>query len=204
MLPIPLTEIELEGAADVLTRSFAEDPGVLFVLPEATDRRRLGPGLANAMLRLALRCGKPLTTPHPVRGFALWFPPEAGEPSAVDLSLSGLAAVPERLGSGPWARCKVLIDHLNVWHPQYAPEPHWYLAMLGVDPRWQRQGLGEALMRPVFELADRDSTPCYLEAPTLDNVRYYERRGFRVVAEGAIPESDVRIWMMRREPTRSR
>jgi predicted N-acetyltransferase YhbS len=98
----------------------------------------------------------------------------------------------------------VLIDHLNVWHPQYAPEPHWYLAMLGVDPRWQRQGLGEALMRPVFELADRDSTPCYLEAPTLDNVRYYERRGFRVVAEGAIPESDVRIWMMRREPTRSR
>jgi hypothetical protein len=55
-------------------------------------------------------------------------------------------------------------------------------------------------MNPVFAAADREGLRCYLEAPTEGNARYYERRGFRVVAETDIPDSDVHIWMMRREP----
>lgn len=41
---------------------------------------------------------------------------------------------------------------------------------------------------------------CYLEAPTAGNARYYERRGFRVLAETNVPDSDVHVWLMRREP----
>ena len=58
-------------------------------------------------------------------------------------------------------------------------------------------------MHPVFATADRDGLCCYLEAPTAGNARYYERRGFQVVAETDIPDSNVHLWMMRREPART-
>ena len=199
---IPVTPFGVDAAAEVLVRSFAADPGVLFVLPDSTDRARLGPSLAGAVVRYALRCGTPLVSPEPVRGVALWFPPDASAPTADDLAETGIADVPDQIGSDAWNRFKRLLDHLDALHPRYAPEPHWYLAMLGVDPAWQRRGIGEALMRPVFAAADRDDLCCYLEAPTAGNACYYERRGFSVVAETDVPDSDVHVWLMRREPAR--
>ncbi len=200
--PVPLDLVHIEDAAGVLLRSFADDPGLRFVLPNATDRNRIGPSLARAVVHYAVRCGAPLVTPEAVRGLALWFPPDAPAPSGGDLAETGLAAVPEQIGPEAWRRFKRLLDHLDALHPRYAPEPHWYLAMLGVDPVWQRQGIGESLMQPVFAAADREGLCCYLEAPTAGNARYYERRGFRVVAETDVPDSDVHVWLMRREPGR--
>ncbi len=198
--PVPLDAVHIEDAAAVLLRAFADDPGLCFVLPDAADRDRLGPSLARAVVHYAVRCGAPLVTPEPLRGVALWFPPDAPAPSDGDLAGTGLAAVPEQIGPEAWRRFKRLLDHLDGLHPRHAPEPHWYLAMLGVDLAWQRQGIGEALMRPVFAAADRAGVACYLEAPTASNARYYARRGFRVVGETDVPDSDVHVWLMRREP----
>ncbi len=198
--PVALVPPGLDAAAGVLVRSFADDPGWCFALPDPADRERLGPSLARAALRFALRCGAPLATLDPVRGVALWFPPDAAAPTAHDLAETGIAAVPAWIGPDAWRRLERLLNHLDALHPLHAPEPHWYLAMLGVEPAWQRRGLGEALMAPVFAAADRDRLCCYLEAPTADNARYYERRGFRVVAETDVPGSEVHVWLMRREP----
>ena len=200
--PVPLDPADVSAAAGILVRSFADDPGLRFVLPDPADRERLGPSLADAVIRYAVRCGSPLATPDAVRGVALWFPPDAPAPTDADLTETGLAAVPEQIGADAWARFQRLLDHLDALHPRYAPEPHWYLAMLGVDPAWQRQGLGAALLLPVFAAADRDGLCCYLEAPTEDNARYDERRGFRVLAETDVPDSDVHVWLMRRDPAR--
>jgi ribosomal protein S18 acetylase RimI-like enzyme len=199
---MPLDPSQVDDAADVLIRSFADDPGLCFVLPDRADRYRLGPSLARAALRYALCCGAPLVTPDVVRGVALWFPPDAPAPTEAVLTETGLAAVPDQIGPDAWQRFQRLLDHLDALHPRYAPDPHWYLAMLGVDPAWQRQGVGEALMQPIFAAADRDGLSCYLEAPTEDNARYYERRGFRVLGEADVPDSNVHVWLMRREPVR--
>jgi len=198
--PVPLARSNIDAAADVIVRSFTQDPGLHFVLPDPADRVRLGPLLARSVLHYALRCGSPLVTPTLPRGVALWFAPDALAPTQDDLEESGLAKVPEQLGPAAWGRFQRLLDHLDDLHPRYAPEPHWYLAMLGVDPAHQRQGIGEALMRPVFAQADREAVACYLEAPTEGNARYYARRGFRVVAETDVPESEVHVWLMRRDP----
>ena len=197
---VPLKASQMEEVARVLVRSFVDDPGLHFVFPDPAARDRLGPMLARAAVRYALRCGASLTTPDGVRGVALWFPPESAAPTESDLIETGLAAVPEQIGGEAWQRFKCLLGHLDALHPRYAPEPHWYLALLGVDPPWQRQGIGEALMHPVFAAADRDGLCCYLEAPTADNARYYARRGFRVAAETDVPKSGVHVWLMRREP----
>lgn len=198
--PVSLESVQLEEAASILIRSFADDPGLHFVLPDSHDRDRLSPALAMAVVRYALRCGSPLATPGPVRGVALWFAPGDAAPTRVDLEETGIAGIPELIGPDSWSRFERLLGHLDALHPVLAPDPHWFLAMLGVDPAFQRQGIGQALMEPVFDQADRDGVACYLEAPTESNARYYERRGFQVVMETDIPESDVHIWLMRRDP----
>lgn len=197
---IPLTADHIPAATRVLIRAFVADPGLLFVLPDAADRARLSARLAEAALRYTLRCGAPLVTDHDVRGVALWFPPDGPPPAAADFAETGVAAVPDLLGDAAWTRLDRLIAH----HPVHAPEPHWFLAMFGVDPAWQRRGIGAALMVPVFTQADRDGICCYLEAPTAGNERYYTNQGFQVVGETDVPASNVHIWLMRREPAGTR
>ena len=197
---VPLTDDRVEIAAGVLSRAFDGDPGLLFVVPEAERRLRLAPVLAEIGLRFAVRCGSPLVTSGVSKGVAIWFAPDAPPPTKRDLLESGISDAPYLLGSTSWKRLKGMLDHLDELHQQLIAEPHWYLTVLGVDPTCQRQGIGEALMQPVFAAANGDGLPCYLEAPTLDNARYYERRGFCVIGETDIPESDVHIWFMRRDP----
>jgi len=86
MTPEPLDPADLDAAAEVLVRSFKDDPGLHFVLPHVADQQRLGPTLARAMVRYVLRCGAPLATPDIVRGVALWLPPDAPEPTVSDLA----------------------------------------------------------------------------------------------------------------------
>ncbi len=57
--PVPLDPGDVSAAADVLVRSFADDPGLRFVLPEAADRERLGPALAHAAIRYTLCAAAP-------------------------------------------------------------------------------------------------------------------------------------------------
>jgi ribosomal protein S18 acetylase RimI-like enzyme len=77
---------------------------------------------------------------------------------------------------------------------------HWYLAIMGVDPRCQGRGLGSKLMRPVLETLDAEGTPAYLEASTLRSRALYERHGFAVTGEFKLPSGGPTLWQMWREP----
>ena len=39
-------------------------------------------------------------------------------------------------------------------HPR--KPPHWYLAIMGVDPQWQGKGIGSKLMQPALETLDAE------------------------------------------------
>ena len=80
-------------------------------------------------------------------------------------------------------------------HPR---EPHWYLAVLGTDPRHQGRGVGPALLAPILARCDADRVLAYLESSKRSNVPFYERHGFRMVGELAIEGGPV-IWRMLRE-----
>lgn len=83
---VPLPVSLLDAAADVLVRSFAADPGLLFVLPDGVAREQLAPIVARAMMQFVLRTGTPYCAGEPVRGVALWFPPGGSPPSEEDFS----------------------------------------------------------------------------------------------------------------------
>ena len=76
-------------------------------------------------------------------------------------------------------------------------EPHWYLAVIGSDPAWQRRGAGSSLLAPVLERADREGLCSYLETQKADNVAWYRGHGFEVIDE-LRPRGCPEIWTMRR------
>jgi ribosomal protein S18 acetylase RimI-like enzyme len=81
------------------------------------------------------------------------------------------------------------------------PEPHWYLAGIGVDPSRRREGIGSALVRPGLEASERESVSCALLTNNEENIAFYELQGFEVVRKGRTPDDGPRAWMMRRRPT---
>ena len=86
-------------------------------------------------------------------------------------------------------------------HKRFAPDPHWYLFLLGVDPASQGSGLGSLLLQPILARADLAHMPCYLETNNPDAVRFYQKHKFNVVTEHQGKSSEPHIWAMRREST---
>ena len=74
-------------------------------------------------------------------------------------------------------------------------------SILGVEPERQGQGVGGALIQQMLGHITAAGELCYLDTLEAHNVPFYERHGFRVVTEGDMPERDIHIWVMRRDPT---
>ena len=69
-------------------------------------------------------------------------------------------------------------DMLKTMHKDHADAPHWYVAILAVDPEHQGKGLGAKLIRAVSAMADKDGLPCYLECSGPRNKAVYEHLGY--------------------------
>jgi ribosomal protein S18 acetylase RimI-like enzyme len=94
-----------------------------------------------------------------------------------------------------------MVSVLNLIEKTHPKEPpHYYLAVLGVEPELQGRGFGGALMQPVLSMCDSDRTCAYLESSKERNVVLYERHGFRVVEEVHLPKDGPPFWRMWREP----
>lgn len=133
-------------------------------------------------------------------GVAVWTPP--GQAGMSGFAAARIAAHLARLTG--WHGLHVMVSELarlEKRRTQHVPEPNWSLLAVGVEPGRQGQGIGSALIRPVLETCDRGRVPAYLETAEARNLPLFERHGFRVVEKVHLPRSDVRVWLMRRDPS---
>lgn len=72
--------------------------------------------------------------------------------------------------------------------------------MIGVSPKHQGEGIGEALIRGVLERCDREGTPAYLEASSVRGRGLYERLGFSFTGRTVDLPYGPPMWPMWREP----
>jgi ribosomal protein S18 acetylase RimI-like enzyme len=190
---------QFAATREALTRAFLEYPLMIYANARLERRRRGVATLYGAILRDTLRHGE-VHVSAGLEGACCWLPPGVGLPTFAREARAGMLGLP--LGFG-WAGFQRLVDFDHVQrrlHEQYAAGPHWFLATIGVDPAHQGRGIGGALMAPVLARADEQRMPCYLETHTTDNVRLYERHGFRVMQHIENPTS-VPLWAMLRPPT---
>ncbi len=183
--------------AATLTRAFAHDPFYSFIAGTAPERnQRMRDGWSGILRFGSAGLAETYTTDDHA-GVALWFPVGHTGPSVID-SLRMMPAVGRLSG---WRRLRTVakaMSTLEKRHRHHAPEPHFYLSALGVEPDRQGEGIGTALLRPILDRCDRNGIPAYLETATARNVLLYERLGFDVVEELTLPDTDVHGWLMLR------
>jgi GNAT superfamily N-acetyltransferase len=76
----------------------------------------------------------------------------------------------------------------------------WLLAILGVAPDRQHQGLGRAVVAPGLAAADREHLPAYLETQDPSNLSFYESLGFTTIAELELPHNGPMHYALYRPP----
>lgn len=122
---------------------------------------------------------------------ALWLPPGASSDRDAMLAVIGELAREEKLPV-----LGEVGETMAAYHPE---EPHWYLAMIGVDPARQGLGYGSAILKESLRRCDEEGVMAYLESSNPRNVPLYERYGFEVM--GFVQPGDFPgIYPMVRQP----
>jgi GNAT superfamily N-acetyltransferase len=183
---------DVPALSAALAAAFDDDPVIGWVFPHARRRPRFARRLFALRLRHVLDQGETYTIDN--RGGALWAVPGQWKVS-VGQQLDMLV----RLAGGLGLRATRILGGLHDVERRHPREPHYYLAVLGVEPESQGRGLGTALMGPVLRACDGDGVPAFLESSKERNVDYYSRHGFRVTEELRLPEGPP-VWLMWRDP----
>jgi GNAT superfamily N-acetyltransferase len=190
-----LREDGVPGVVDALVRAFRDDPMMSWVFPDGTRRRRqLERSFRLYLRRIWLPQDECYTTDR-LTGAALWMPP--GTWDLAPLEQLRLFPSTVAIAGRDLPRLIRTLTAIESSHPR---EPHYYLAVLGVEPGSQGRGFGAALIGPVLDTCDRERVPAYLEASTPRNRALYERNGFQTVEELRVAKDAPPLWRMWREP----
>ncbi len=193
--PVRLEAAQRSQAAELLARAFRNDPTYVIVMPEEDKRAEVLSWLFDRVVHYSLLYGQVYTTPV-LEGVACWLPPGQTRLTIPRIVRSGLYATPMKMGWAAYRRFDTYMSYADKLHERYAPESHWYLWAVGVDPPNQGKGIGTRLIAPVLEKASTDGTACYLETGMERNVRFYEKHGFKVVGAGRVPKLELNVWAM--------
>jgi ribosomal protein S18 acetylase RimI-like enzyme len=196
--PIRLEKEQIEPASQVLARAFLNDPELLSLIPDAQKRQRLLLYMFRIELNHALRHGEVYTVSPAIEGVAVWLPSTAPEISPWALLRGGLGLL-FKTNWGFLRKMKEDDDFARKLRRQLAFFPHWYLALLGVDPDYQGEGYASRLLKPRLARLDEDKLPAYLETSIEEYVAMYQYFGFEVIKEETLPGSGTKMWAMLRK-----
>ena len=180
----------------VLARAFEEDPFMSWMFPEPNFRLKLLQAWMRVEVESAIRMSTSwasIINDEIVAG-TIWAPPgrdlhEGG--TFRQLWSLAVGATPDRAAE--------LAEGLSMIGDTHPNEPHFYLNTVGVVPNLTGRGHGGAIIQHSLDVADQDGQPCYLESSSSGNVPLYERLGFEVVNELALPSGPAMWGMWRSE-----
>lgn len=159
---------------NLIALSFISDPVARYMYPEPTRFLTEMPKFSECHGGSAVETGTAWTLDN-FSGVCSWIPPN--EEINEDALVAQLAN-------------SVYPDHLdNIWaffeeFDKYVPkEPHWYLPMIGVDPRFIGQGIGTKLLNHCLNIIDEKSGVAFLGSSNPRNIPIYERFGFEVMGK---------------------
>lgn len=184
-------------AADAVTRAFLDDPMWSCILPDREARSMALRPMWNALIGFSRVYGEVLTTPDG-QGAACWIAPGRTKTTLWMMLRTGMALPRSMMRLPKEARERFfgMMRFIDASHKELMPGRHWYLWVLGVAPEAQGRGIGRALLLPILDRADAEGIPCYLETQTEENVAFYRKCGFDVIAERRESVCHLPIWHM--------
>lgn len=209
-----LDERDLDAAAHLLAVGFAEEPGMVALVPDEGARHRFLVRGSRAQLRALLPHGSVhgAVVDGELAALALWEAP-ALRPGTLASGLAGLVSTlrqaPDLVRAVP-AAAPVVVTRgpsmaLAAARRRRAVESAsrgttWHLAFLATAPAFRGRGLARALLDKQLRRCDEDGQAVWLETTDPVNPPIYARFGFTTVLHLDHPGWLPGLWVMRREP----
>ena len=193
-----LDPADLDEVVVATARAFWPDPLFGYFARSHTHHHGFVPSMLRPVVADARQHGEVWVarTARGIAGSASWIAPgEMPRSKGRDLRIAA-GALGAFVRGRNRANALRLLGAVDRRHPR---EPHWYLALLGVDPRFQRQGVGQALVQAVLSRCDEEGLPAYLETQKEENLAFYGRFGFSERKRVEVGEGPP-IWLLWREP----
>jgi GNAT superfamily N-acetyltransferase len=189
----PLRETELPVAVAVIARGMRDNPTHVAAFGEDPIRReeRLHRLFSHVLPVLDVSFLAARDSDGTVVGLLGMAAPGKCQPNA----RQRLAMMPGLLPLGPQVLFRSM-QWMGAWAKQDPTAPHWHLGPVAVDSHLQGTGIGTRLMTAFCAHLDTAVGDSYLETDKAENVRFYQRFGFELVAEQDV--IGVPNWFMSR------
>ncbi len=191
----PIEVEELPQALDVLGKAFATMPNPMAIFSGKSDIERRMKIIMGTMLKhlpgqvfVAKQINQIVGAMRIVR----W-------PGCQTSPLQGLKMMPAMMKAGGLGGMRRGMKMRGAWAKKDPKKPHWHLDPIGVTPDLQGQGIGSQMMEYYCNHVDKLGMAAYHETDRPQNVKFYERFGFKVVGEESI--NGVTNWYLWRPPS---
>jgi len=187
---------ELEEAAQVVGRGMRDNPSnmTVFRIPDG-ERRSIAMGrFFKPVLRGVYQRGFVLGAirSNRVVGICGMVRPSFCQPDVIEK----IKVIPAAVIGNPVTTPARILNWVGEWARRDPSEPHWHLGPVTVEPFFQGQGIGTAMLNAFCTIVDGTGAHAYLETDKRENVRLYQRFGFTVVESAEV--LGVPNWFMSR------
>ncbi|MFL6095325.1 MAG: GNAT family N-acetyltransferase [Blastococcus sp.] len=131
-----------------------------------------------------------------VSAVAVWEPPAGTDALPGDVAAALTRELPY-LAADRWTAVRETRAVIEGARP---PEPHWWLAHLGVRPTARRRGLAAAVLAPVIVRCDEEGTLAAAAVFSWANVRFLRGFGFEVTETTRTTDDELPLWVLVRQP----
>ena len=194
-----LEKADQPAAAEVLSSAFAGDPLLVWSCGQRERSGMHASALTTTALWIKARSAFGCFDGERVRAVALYQRPH--EKVGLFRALqAGLWRWPFRAGPVGTQRILYTFGVADRFKASLLNgEPHYYLDTLGVHADFARRGHGpRLLLDSLAQLRAQQPAPCFLLTHLPHNVALYQRLGFEVIGECAVPKTPITFWGMRR------
>lgn len=202
---IQLEQSQVGNASEIAAKAFADDPVFAYLTPSDRELHfRALTWLMNKALEYCTKYDRVYTTSD-LQGVAAWLPPHQSSPNLLQLFQMviqlQLYDFPFRCGWNRVGRCLAYLLAMEKAHQKDTKnQPHWFLAVIVVNPENQGQGVGSSLLQPILDRASHEGLPCYLATFTEQAVHFYQKNGFEIVSNQRFLVNSPSFWTLKRNP----
>lgn len=197
-----LTKKDIPLGAETLSSAFTNDPlwQKLFQGSEYEDKKRKA--FFEIPLRQGIYYGNAYGSSSNLEGVGVVIPGKYAYTTLWQVIRTGCLGAISRVGNEIGSKVNKMFEPFIKEHKALnAKGEYLYINILGVNLLNQGKGLGGALLNAIIDEANQKSLPLYLETETEENVRFYEKYGFKVYKTITLPIVDHKMWTMIKEPS---
>ena len=195
-----LRRSEIGAAVALLARGMRDNPLHVAAYGADPERRQRSIERTFSMLFRVFGAQRPICALDGGGLVAVTGVAPAGTCQPTAIQVQRLRSLENMIAIGPGAAARVG-KWLAAWGQRDPDQSHSHLGPLAVDAHLQGRGIGSKIMNEYCLRLEAGGEAGYLETDKWENVHFYERYGYAVVAQADV--IGVPNWFMIRQPQRS-